>query len=76
MTHSSECKNKNIANGWKIHSLTTHTKAELQELDLGHLLPSFVQMKKHEVERESRDAQELLSNDKSTCDVGSGDSNE
>ena len=75
MTHSSDCKYKNIADEWKLFSLTTHTRKELKQLDVNHWMPSFVQINPRDVERESKDEQELVSSDKSTYDLGSEDSN-
>ena len=74
MTHSSDCKYKNIADEWKLFSLTTHTRKELKQLDVNHWMPSFVQINQCDVERESKDEQELVSSDESTYDPGSEDS--
>ena len=42
LTHTGDCSNKHLVDSWQWHSLTTHTKKELRELDFSHWMPSFV----------------------------------
>ena len=45
LTHTGDCSNKHLVDSWQRHSLTTHMKKELRELDFSHWMPSFVKIK-------------------------------
>ena len=72
LTHTGKCSNEHITDEWKRHSLTSHTKKELKDLDLSHWMPSFVKIKERNVEKDpSADAD--VSSDESAYELLSSD---
>ena len=67
LTHTGDCSYKDLADDWKLHSLTTHTKKELRQLDVSQWMPSYNQVNKHDAQ--SNDEGELLSSDESEYDL-------
>ena len=70
LTHTGDCSNKHVVDSWQRHSLTTHTKKELRELDFSHWMPSFVKIKGCDVDGKNASTDdELLSSDESVLEL-------
>ena len=77
LTHTGVCTADQIADEWKRHSLTNHTKAEIKNLDFSHWMPSFVKLKERDVEVAMTSADEnLQSSDESSYELLSSQESE